>query len=266
MAADPPGSETVRIGLELVSADWKLKTTIAVPAGPTRLIELVPLANSLADAVTGMAEQAVEKQGEKISCKKGCAACCRTMVPISQVEARRLHELVNGLPEARRFQILARFADVLRRLDQAGLLEKLRTRDQWTDADYKKIDVQFFAQAIGCPFLEDESCSIYADRPVNCREFLVTSPAEKCSLPTNEEVRIVKLPFRVMSALARFDPVARPAKHIRWVPLVLALDWAAEHPDETPPRPGAELVRELFQHVAESTNGAGVLRMMDTPH
>jgi Fe-S-cluster containining protein len=257
MAAEQPNSETVKVDLELVSADWKLKTTITASAGPTRLIQLVPLANSLADAVTGMAQQAVEKKGEKISCKKGCAACCRTMVPISEVEARHLHELVECLPEAQRSQILARFAEALHRLDHAGLLEKLRTREQWTDAEYKYIEVQYFAQAIACPFLEEESCSIYADRPVNCREFLVTSPAEKCSLPTNDEVRIVKLPFRVMSALARFDPVAPPAKHIRWVPLVLALVWAAEHPDETLPRPGPELVRELFQHVTESTKVAG---------
>jgi Fe-S-cluster containining protein len=254
MADDPQSSESVMIGVELVSNDWKLKTNIAAPAGPTRLIQLLPLANSMADAVTRMAEQAVEKQGQKISCKKGCGACCRWMVPISEVEARRIRELVESFPEPRRSQVLSRFAEALRRFDQAGLLDQLRTRAQWSDADYKRIEVRYFLQGIACPFLEDESCSIYPDRPVTCREFLVTSPAEKCALPTNEEVHMVKLPFRVMSALARFDPVAPPAEHIRWVPLVLALEWAAEHPDETPPRPGTELVRDLFQHVADREN------------
>jgi Fe-S-cluster containining protein len=251
MATDPQGSGTVTVGVELVSADWKLKTTIAAPAGPTRLVELVPLAHALADAVTGLAAQAVEKQGQHISCKKGCGACCRSMVPISEVEARRLRGLVEGLPEPRRSHVLARFAEALRRLGQAGLLDEMRAREQWTDPHYKKVEVQYFRQGVACPFLEDESCSIYADRPATCREFLVTSPAEKCALPTNEEVSVVRLPFRVMSALARFDPVAPPAEHIRWVPLVLALEWAAEHPDEPPPRPGPELVRALFQHVAD---------------
>jgi Fe-S-cluster containining protein len=251
MADNPQGSEKVMIGLELVTDDWKLKTRIAAPAGPTRLAQLLPLAHALADAITGMAVQAVEKQGQKISCKKGCGACCRSMVAISEVEARLLREQVESLPEPRRSQILARFAEALRRLDQAGLLDQLRTREQWTDPDYKKVEVQYFRQGIACPFLEDESCSIYADRPATCREFLVTSPAEKCALPTNEEVHVVKLPFRVMSALARFDPVAPPARHIRWVPLVLALEWAAEHPEEDPPRPGPELVRQLFQNVAD---------------
>ena len=244
-------SESVTIGVELTSPAWPLRTTIVAPAGPTRLIQLLPLANALADAVTGMAEQALEKQGEKVTCKKGCAACCRSMIPISQVEARRLSELVDNLPEARRSQVLARFADALCRLDQAGLLEMLRTREHWTDLESKKIQVQYFLQGIACPFLEDETCSIYRDRPTACREFLVTSPAENCARPTDEDVRIVKLPFRVMSALARFDAGPPTAEHIRWVPLVLALEWAAQHPDETAPRPGPELARDLFQHVAD---------------
>ncbi len=244
-------SETVAIGVELVAAGWKLKTTILAPAGPRRLIQLLPLANALADAVTGMAERALEKQGEKISCRKGCAACCRSMVPISEVEARRLRELVESLPDPRRAQVVTRFAEVLCQLDEAGLLDKLRTREQWTDLENKKVQVEYFLQGIACPFLEDESCTIYGDRPASCREFLVTSPAEKCALPTNEEVRIVKLPFRVMSALARFDTGPATAERIRWVPLVLALEWAIEHPDTSAPRPGPELTRELFQHVAD---------------
>jgi Fe-S-cluster containining protein len=265
MAEDSQKSGKMTLGLELVSADWKLKTEIAVPAGRTRLMELLPLANSLADAVTGMAQQVVEKQGQKISCKKGCAACCRSMVAISEVEARHLHELVESLPEPQRSHVLARFAEAVRRLDQAGLLDRLRSRERWTDADYPKIEVRYFAQGIACPLLEDESCSIYPERPATCREFLVTSPAEKCAMPTNEEVHMVKLPFRVMSALARFDPVAPTADHIRWVPLVLALEWAAEHPDETPPRPGPELVRDMFQHVADQKNARLTIRSSAAP-
>jgi hypothetical protein len=33
-------AETVSTGVELVSADWKLRTTIAAPAGPTRLVQV----------------------------------------------------------------------------------------------------------------------------------------------------------------------------------------------------------------------------------
>lgn len=250
---DDQNSGTVAIGVELSAADWNLRTTISAPAGPRRLIQLLPLANALADAMTGMAKQALEKQGEKISCSKRCAACCQSMVPISEVEARRLCELVESLPEPRRSQVVTRFAEVLRRLEQAGLLDNLRSREQWTDDENRRIQVQYFLQGIACPFLENELCTIYSDRPASCREFLVTSPAEKCALPTNEEVRIVKLPFRLMSALARFDSPPT-AERIRWVPLVLALEWAIQHPDTGTPRPGTELTRELFQHLADQVD------------
>jgi len=247
-------AKSVPIDVELASPDWKLRTTIVAPAGPRRLRQLLPLANALADAVTGMAEEVLEKRGEKISCKKGCAACCRSMVPISEVEARRIRELVEALPEPQRSQTLARFGEALRRLDEAGLEGQLRSREQWSDLDNTRFQVEYFRQGIACPFLEDETCTIYRDRPASCREFLVTSPPEKCAEPTNEEVRIVKLPFRTMSALARFD--TGPAdERIRWVPLVLALEWASEHPDTSAPRPGPELTRELFQHLAEQGDG-----------
>ncbi len=42
---------------------------------------------------------------------------------------------------------------------------------------------RYFHLGIACPFLEDESCSIHADRPISCREYLVTSPAVNCADP-----------------------------------------------------------------------------------
>jgi hypothetical protein len=35
--------------------------------------------------------------------------------------------------------------------------------------------VRYFLQGVACPFLEAESCGIHPDRPLACREYLVTS-------------------------------------------------------------------------------------------
>ena len=72
---------------------------MSVPAGPTRLVELLPLVQHLANTVVAAAVEDVVEQGESISCKKGCGACCRQLVPISQVEARRIRDLVEEMPE-----------------------------------------------------------------------------------------------------------------------------------------------------------------------
>ena len=52
------------------------------------------------------------------------------------------------------------------------------------------------------------------------------------------------------SAVARWQ--VPPGEHIveRWVPLILAPEWAEAHPDEPPPQPGPELLRELLGHLS----------------
>jgi Fe-S-cluster containining protein len=250
MTAEPPtGPEVVTANVELSGPDWRLKARMSVPAGPTRLRQLLPLVQSLADAVVGTAVRTAEGEGETVSCRKGCGACCRQLVPIAEVEARHLRDLVDGLPEPRRTQVRARFAEARRRLEEAGLLDKLLRREQWAEGERQEVGLEYFRQGVACPFLEDESCSIHTDRPVACREYLVTSPAGHCARPSADTVRCVRLPLKVSGALTRMDPVAATARFVRWVPLVLAPEWAEAHPDAAPARPGPELLREFFDHL-----------------
>src|SRR5262245_12443640 len=96
----PSGSATVKFAATLGGCEIKMSVT--VPAGPTRLDDLVPLLQILSDNVVAAAEHDAERQGVCISCRKGCGACCRQLVPISPVEARHVARLVSDLPEPRR--------------------------------------------------------------------------------------------------------------------------------------------------------------------
>ncbi len=245
-----PEMESARV--ELSGPEWQLSTTVSVPKEPMRIEELLPLVQTVADAVVNASIKAVEKSGEKISCKKGCGACCRQLVPISEVEARHIRNLVNELPEPRRSNIRNRFTEARRRLEESGLLEKLLHPEQWGEGEVQSLGLNYFFQGIPCPFLEEESCSIYADRPITCREYLVTSPARNCAQPSERTVEQVKLPFKIWPALARFDKVESSARFIRWVPLIMALEWADGHPDEPSQRPAMELLHELFEHLSAS--------------
>src|SRR5262249_50959750 len=148
--------------------------------------------------------------------------------------ARDIRRIVAELPEPRRSEVTARFAAARQRLAESGMLERLERRDEWAEGASREVGLEYFRLGIACPFLEEESCSIHPERPVACREYLVTSPAEECARPSPEGVRMVKMPMKVWTALARFDPVPAGARMIRWVPLILALDWADAHPDEPP--------------------------------
>jgi Fe-S-cluster containining protein len=111
--------------LDLSVAGKRLKIEVSVPEAPVRAHQLLPLFRSLADSFVGLAVDSAEAAGAKISCRKGCGACCRQLVPISETEARQLTEMVAGMPEPRRSEILSRFQSARRRLEETGLLNRL---------------------------------------------------------------------------------------------------------------------------------------------
>ena len=116
---------------------------------------------------------AVERSGASISCRAGCGACCRQVVPITETEARHVRDLVEAMPEPRRQQIRERFAAGRQRLEDAGLLETFQHPTEIPDR--VAAGMEYFRLGIACPFLEDESCSIHPDRPLSCREYLVAN-------------------------------------------------------------------------------------------
>jgi Fe-S-cluster containining protein len=249
-APDPDPGETVTANVGLTISGVPVQFHVTVPTAPVRLAVLLPVFREVTETVVNVAVKAIEAEGQTISCKAGCGACCRQLVPITETEARLLRDMVQALPEPRRSEVLARFAEGLRRLEQGGLLDKLRHPENFSLDELKPIGLDYFHQGVPCPFLEDESCSIHPERPMACREYLVTSPAEHCANPSAETVHCVSLAAKVSNAVSRIglDPAAR---FIRWVPLILALDWADRHPDEEAPRPGPEIVTEFFKRLLE---------------
>jgi Fe-S-cluster containining protein len=241
---------TATANIQLAIGGQRLRLEITVPAGPSRPQDLLPVLQGLTDVVVGIAVRGVEGQGQAVSCRKGCGACCRQLVPISESEARALAQGVAAMPEPRRSRVRARFAEARERLEAAGLLDQLRHPERVADPHVVALGLSYFGLGLACPFLEEESCSIHPDRPLSCREYLVTSPADACARPSAETVRRVPLPARVAGAARAVDRQAS-ASAGGWVPLVLALEWAEAHPDGPPPSPGPALLQRVFAHLAD---------------
>jgi Fe-S-cluster containining protein len=242
----PPRTITATVNLNLSGA--AVEARITVPAAPFPLPMLLPTFRSMAEMIIEKGAEDARSEGLAISCRSGCGACCRQLVPISEVEARLIRDLVEGFPEPRRSTILARFAEARRRLEEAGLLDMLLRPDAFSDDQLRPLALDYFGRGVPCPFLEDESCSIYEERPIACREYLVTSPAEHCAKPSAETVHCVKLAAKVSRALNRIGQDSA-GRFVRWVPLILAIEWAEGHPDELPSRTGPEWLREFFEHL-----------------
>lgn len=252
-------SDTVSAAVELAVSGRRLRIEMNVPTARVDSRRLLPLFHAVADRLVDVACEAASAAGEKVSCTKGCGACCRQLVPISVTEAHQLRELLDAQPEPRRSELRARFAAARTRLEQAGLLETLRRPQQVTDAQSQPLGLAYFELGIACPFLEDESCSIHPDRPAACREYLVTSPAEHCAHPTAESVRGVKMPAKVSRVIRQIE---RPLGNetLGWVPLILAPQWSEAHAQRTARRPGTEIVREFFARLTKRDLPDGAVR------
>ena len=250
--ATPMPSSVVTTNVTVTGKDYSLSFQATVPAGPTSVGQLLPLAQSLSDVVVDQTCSSLEASGSRISCTSGCGACCRGFVAITQAEARQIRDLVHRLPEPRRQAVLDRFAQALRKLTAEGLLGHIQEAESWTSADYKAMVTRYFGLGIPCPFLDNESCSIYAERPITCREFLVTSPARHCSELDSAEVRRVALPIHMFHAVARWQtPSFNKGDLEPWVPLNLSLEWAESNPDGPPTKTGLELLKDLLDRIKE---------------
>jgi Fe-S-cluster containining protein len=230
-------------------AGHRLKLRLDVPTGPVKPSRFLPLFQSLTDAVVSVAVDRIEAAGYAISCAKGCGACCRQLVPISAMEARQIRDVVDDMPEPRRTRVRERFVETRKRLEEAGLLDRLLDPSKIDKQSGRQFGLEYFGHGIPCPFLEEESCSIHADRPLVCREYLVTSAPEHCAEPKSETLRCVRLPAEVSTVLVMWDE-PKGAYMSKWVPLSMALEWAESHPDETPERPGTEVVNDFFTRFA----------------
>lgn len=230
--------------------DVRVEAEITVPKRPVPLGDMIPVCRALAEAIVERSVARDAAEGLTVSCRKGCGACCRQLVPLTEPEARQIRDLVDAMPEPRRSEIRERFAQARRRLEESGEVgEKLLHPERFADDELRARDLglAYFRLGIACPFLEDESCSIHPDRPIACREYLVTSPARFCADPSADTVRVVQLPAKVSTAVTLIGVAEDGSRRFtRWVPLSLALDWADSHPDDLPPRPGPEWLRELI--------------------
>ena len=230
-----------------------LTMPVEVPTGFIPVTAIVPLMRRLGEQAQALEEQKAIAAGRAISCKLGCAACCRMLVPVSAPEAFALKDMIAKMPAGRRQATVTKVAAARARLERAGLLGRLteiaETGRQLSDEEMEPINRDYYALRMPCPFLENEVCSIYEDRPAACRELLVTSPAEFCQDMVKNPVRPLPVPVRMSTVLGLLwsELSGGPA---RLIPLPVALEWAKRHaPEGTGTWKGSSLFEKALDKV-----------------
>ena len=254
-------SSTERLNLSITTSSGDLQAQIDVPTGFIPITKIVPVIRSLGDQAQELEIGNTLQAGKTISCQKGCAACCRPMIPVSPPEAFALVEAITELPEDHQSRIKQNLAQTKKRLQNAGLLTALQdladSPHQHSDDELESLNRAYYALRLPCIFLENEVCSIYDHRPAGCRSHLVTSPPELCQDMANNPIEELPIPLRAGTVLSLLwaDLTKSP---VRLVPLPMAIEWAETHQDlNTPSWMGTDLMNKAMEALGKFLHQIG---------
>ncbi len=226
---------TERFEIALNTRAGRLTTAVDVPTAFVPVTAIVPLMRRLGEEAHRLEEAQTAAEGKTRSCQKGCSACCRMMVPIAPPEAFALTEFIRSLSCEQQERIARRLAASKSILLANGLWHQLvdiGESSQTPDDDaLEPINQKYYALRMPCPFLEDDICSIYEQRPAACRELLVTSPAEHCQDLVANPVDPIPVPIRIGPLLGLLwgEVTETP---VRMIPLPTVGDWVDRHQHE----------------------------------
>lgn len=227
------------VRVTMTSSTGTFATVVVVPSNPVEAMDVIPALHALDDWLVSEAVAAIDREGRRITCRFGCTACCYQMVPVTETEARFLNKIVDSLPADEREVVHSGAAEAVRCLEVGGLLPALGRIDRLSRSELGALAIRYFRMQIPCPFLDGESCSIYGQRPLACREYLVTSPRERCEHFGEEIVERVPLPTSLFSHLTRNGRTRREL-------LVLSLDRTDHYPGSDRPLPGSVHLARLL--------------------
>lgn len=226
-----PTYDDAKLHLQVLGGEHEISCRVRL--GRTRLSELVPLARSISSSIVGLATDHAVREGKTVSCQRGCTHCCRQLVPVAPLEAKRLSEVIAALPAEQRRTVLDRFAAALTKLEQAGLLSAktvtgqraLLSQEADAVAAWNDVSRRYYELRIDCPFLENDACAIYDERPIACREYNAVTPPSLCE-SFDPAIETLERPVRLGEALTKAGNALAKTKDLAIV-LPLVLEWVS---------------------------------------
>jgi Fe-S-cluster containining protein len=240
--------ETISGSVRLTINDAPLDLNFTIPTKPVKLRRMLPVFQNFSNTFIDIGVENIEAEGKQISCRAGCGACCRQLVPVAETEAFDLQKQVEAMDEPRRTEIRRRFREGMEKLNEIDFFSRLETAAKSSEKEYEDVINDYFRLQIACPFLENESCSIHRTRPIACREYLVTSPPEFCSDAEGKGVENVEFFLKVKNAVISMSR-EKQSSEMPFVPLIKSLEWAEKNPDNSAERDGKEWLDKFFREL-----------------
>lgn len=259
MQTEVSGLPHVQVDFTLAVGAGRLEASLPVPSGHITLVQLLPALQTLTSSIVEAAVQIVNAEGYQVSCRAGCGACCRQLVPLGIFEAESLAQWIRTLPVEQQQALEARFHAVLIELRDKGLLSRMDPA-LWDEdtAPTQQLAVDYLAAKVACPFLVEESCGIHPIRPLICREYLVTSPPEFCAEPMEHQVVGIPMPLKPSAVLFKLGEQVEKTPP-GWIPLPFLFAWMRSNarPGDAIAGPGPEILYEFVKRLAAAPQQAG---------
>jgi Fe-S-cluster containining protein len=252
---------------EMLSGDLKLNVggeyyemNLTIPATPVNPRRMLPVFQKFTNNLVARGVERAAEAGKAISCKAACGACCRQPLLISEAEAFNLSDLVRSMPDERRNVIEKRFREGREHFEKLGWFDRFDSMQERLEGgprddlgrEFVATVTEYIDQRVACPFLEEESCSIYEDRPLICREYLVTSPSENCANPrpnNTEKLPISGRPSKAFASLVKTENAEKPSSLL----LINLLEFAQTHTEKFAERIGPAWADDFFRLLTNRT-------------
>lgn len=172
---------------------------------PATLLDIAQVAKSLSARIGRIVQGKVSESGFTIPCAPGCTACCRFLILLSTPEAIHLvEEVVMKMPMEQRKYIMQSCDEVGKRiLEQLPKHLAPKNTANVSGSEIRSISNWYSTLQQPCPFLRNDSCTIYAERPIVCRDWLVTGTASQCQVSTVDALMPVEMPIKLGDILRR---------------------------------------------------------------
>ena len=136
--------------------------------------------NKLALTYSGLRvlQEEIEKiaKSSNIACKKGCCHCCKQIVVIYDFEKPFIKEAIKKLKPGIKEQVKQSYLQ-----SKEHLSAYMGTRNQISFDEYVTTYNKLFVEhEIPCPFLINDLCAIYKERPIGCQWHMVEDEPELC--------------------------------------------------------------------------------------
>ena len=246
------GATTISLELDILGKPVCFELKVANVQA--RLSDIAPLARTLSAKLVTTTLDRLRAEGKNVPCRKGCSACCHYLVPLSVPEVFRLAEDLSAMPASESGNLMRSSLDTARTiLDRMPADFTMAESAQADESVRSKQLGDWYARlGLACPFLSDDLCVLYEQRPIACREHMVTSSARSCDLKSTDEQDVVKMPVSVLECLGRLTAELEQAD-VEAVMLPLALPWAQENIERSERTWPAVTVLERFVEILQST-------------